>query len=72
MMSEEEAARIKAAVLALFADDIVAQTLAEGVMEELDAVELRALTGLDLTGFASKRRLVRRRIDKAFPGGWMS
>ena len=32
--------------------------------------ELRALTELDTRAFATKRRLVRRRIDKAYPSGW--
>ena len=32
----------------------------------------RVLTDLDAKGFATKRRLIRRRIDKAFPKGWRS
>ena len=68
--SEDEAARIKAAVLDLFADDLTAQTIVEGDMEEMEAEEIRTLTGLDRVGYASKRRLIRRRIDQAFPEGW--
>jgi RNA polymerase sigma-70 factor (ECF subfamily) len=39
-------------------------------MEGTDGEELRALTDLTKIAFASKRRLIRRRIDKAFPDGW--
>lgn len=36
----------------------------------MTAEELRELTGLSLTAYNSKRRLIRRRIDNAFPQGW--
>jgi hypothetical protein len=68
--ASQEIDRIKTAVLQLFDDDIVAQTLAEGMMEGMEGEELRATTDLSTSGFASKRRLVRRRIDTAFPDGW--
>jgi DNA-directed RNA polymerase specialized sigma24 family protein len=64
--------RIRAAVLKLFADDLVAQTVAEGMMEGMEGEELRATTDLSTTGFASTRRLIRRRIDIAYPDGWPS
>lgn len=67
LASEEEAARLVAALRALFADDAIAQRLLDGMLEGLEGQALRALTGLDETEFASKRRLIRRRIDKAFP-----
>ncbi|HMU50758.1 MAG TPA: hypothetical protein PKA13_13365 [Geminicoccaceae bacterium] len=70
LASHQEAVRIRAAIVALFADDVQAQVIAEGMMEEMDGEELRALTELDTKAFASKRRLVRRRIDKAHPNGW--
>jgi RNA polymerase sigma-70 factor (ECF subfamily) len=38
--------------------------------EGIEGEELRELTELDMTGYATKRRLIRRRIDKAFPQGW--
>jgi RNA polymerase sigma-70 factor (ECF subfamily) len=57
-------------MLALFKDDPVARDLLEGIMEDFDADELRELTGLDKTAYASKRRLIRRTIDKHYPGGW--
>lgn len=70
LSSEQEAARIKVAILRLFDDDLVAQTIIEGDMEEMTADDIRTLTGLDKVAYASKRRLIRRRIDQAFPRGW--
>jgi hypothetical protein len=52
-----------AELIALFADDVVAQTILEGIMEGVEGEELRALVGLDEKAYASKRRLMRRRID---------
>ena len=70
LVSNEEAARLQQAIFALFADDAVAQRLLEGIMDGLTGAQLRSLTGLSETEFASKRRLIRRRIDKAYPGDW--
>lgn len=67
---EQESARILEEVLLLFEDDVVAQTIVEGDAEGMEAQELRDLTGLDGKAYASKRRLIRRRIDRAFPKGW--
>jgi len=72
LIAEEEARRIRHAILDLFADDVVAQTIVEGDMEGMEAEEIRNLIGLDKTAYASSRRLIRRRIDKAFPEGWKS
>jgi len=67
----QETAHMKQRLLDLFADDdAVAQVMIEGMIEGTDGEELRALVDLDRTAFASKRRLIRRRIDKAFPNGW--
>lgn len=66
----QEATRIKQGILCLFEDDSVAQIMVEGIMEGMDGEELRALTELDKIAFASKRKLIRRRIEKAFPEGW--
>jgi hypothetical protein len=57
------------AVLALFDDDPTARDLAEGVMAGMTKEELRELTGLDETAYASKRKLIRRRFNAAFPKG---
>ena len=64
-----EAKRISTEVLELFGDDPIAEIMVVGIMEEMDGEELRALTELDKTAFASKRRLIRRRIGDAFPKG---
>ena len=39
------------------------------MMEGIEGEELRELTDLDKTAYQSKRRLIRRRIDKKFPKG---
>lgn len=66
----QDADRLLSAVLAVFDDDLAAQTIVEGDAEGMDADDLRELTGLNEREYASKRRLIRRRIDKAFPKGW--
>lgn len=70
LISEENAAGIRKALLALFDDDPQARDIMEGTMEDMTADELRELTGLSQTAYDSKRRLIRRRIDKAYPQGW--
>ncbi len=70
LIREQEAARIKQAILNLFEDDPVANIMVDGIMEGMDGEELRAFTELDKTAFASKRKLIKRRIEKAFPDGW--
>jgi DNA-directed RNA polymerase specialized sigma24 family protein len=69
-LAEERAESVRKVILELFQDDPVAQVLVEGIMEEMGGEELRLLTDLGKTGFASKRRLIRRRIDAAYPDGW--
>lgn len=70
LISEQDAATIHGAILSLFADDEIARLIVEGDMEGMDASEMQELTGLDRTAYNSKRRLIRRRIDKAYPEGW--
>ncbi|HET6224132.1 MAG TPA: hypothetical protein VFE11_18300 [Dongiaceae bacterium] len=67
---DQEAAYLRQSLRDLFADDRVAQALLDGIMEGRTGEELRSLTALSETGLASKRRLIRRRIDKAFPKEW--
>jgi len=69
---EQHAARRRQEVLALFEDDPVARDILEGRMAEMSVEELKELTGLDATGYDSKLKLIRRRIDKKFPKGWAS
>lgn len=70
LVTAQEVSRIKQAIIFLFEDDPVAQIMVEGKMEGMDGEELRALTDLDMIAFASKQKLIRRRINKAFPEGW--
>jgi RNA polymerase sigma-70 factor (ECF subfamily) len=51
-------------VLDLFNDDPVAQKLVAGLMEGARGEELQAASGLDKTEYESKRRKIRRRIEK--------
>lgn len=64
LLGEEEATQGRAELIALFGDDVVAQTLVEGIMDGVRGEDLRALTDLDQKGYESKRRLIRRRIEK--------
>ena len=66
-ISNEETAQIKREILDLFSDDVTARVMVEGMMDGMDGETLRQVTDLTKTGFASKRRFIRRRIDKAFP-----
>ena len=70
LVAADSAGAFRQAMLGLFPDDPQARDLLDGFMEGYEGEELRALTNLDETGFASKRRLIRRRIDKNFPEGW--
>jgi DNA-directed RNA polymerase specialized sigma24 family protein len=70
LMADERAQAFRQAMLGLFADDPQARDLVDGIIEGYEGEELRALTDLDETSFASKRRLIRRRIDKHYPKGW--
>lgn len=58
------------AIRTLFEDDPIAKDVLEGLLEDLTPAEIQELTGLDATGYDSKRRLIRRRIEKAYPKGW--
>ena len=70
LIADEDAEAFRQAMLGLFPDDQQARDMLDGIMEEYDGEELRALTDLDEISFASKRRLIRRRIDKHYPEGW--
>ncbi|MDB5620420.1 hypothetical protein [Tardiphaga sp.] len=56
-------------ILAIFDDDQTARDLVEGLLEGFDTDQLKELTGLDGTGYASKRTLIRRRLVKLRPKG---
>lgn len=46
------------------------QLLVEGILDEMETEELQEFSGLYGKEYNSARRLFRRRIEKAFPGGW--
>jgi len=54
-------------ILALFDDDAAAQIIVRGMMEGARGQELQELSGLDKTGYESKRTKIRRRIEKLGP-----
>ncbi len=58
------------AIRSLFADDPVARDVLDGRLEELTPQEIQELTGISKTGYESKMKLIRRRIEKAYPKGW--
>ena len=68
-IANERVAELHAAILHLFDDDQTARDLVVGVMVWMTTEELLALTELSETAYKSKRKLVRRRIDAAFPKG---
>ena len=49
--------------------DILNRDLLDGILEGYQGEELRMLTDLDETGFNTKRRLIRRTLNKIYPNG---
>jgi RNA polymerase sigma-70 factor (ECF subfamily) len=70
LINQQRVTELRHALLVLFDDDPVARDVLEGIMEGMTAEELRELTDLDKTAYDTKRKLIRRRIDKAYPKGW--
>jgi len=70
LASTQESACVIERIKELFADDATALTIIDGMLEGGAGAELRAAAELSEKEFASKRRLIRRRIDKAFPKEW--
>lgn len=64
LIEGENHSQRRAEAVAMFEDDIAAQTIVEGILDNMRGEELRELTGLDETTYESKRRLIRRRIEK--------
>ena len=69
MIAAESDEAIRQTLLGLFPDDRQARDLVDGILTGYEGEELRALTDLDQKGYASKRRLMRRTIDKHHPRG---
>jgi DNA-directed RNA polymerase specialized sigma24 family protein len=70
VINEESVAITYDKVLSLFQKGTPERDMVEGIMEGLSAEELRELLDLNKTAYNSMRRLVRRRINKAYPKGW--
>jgi len=70
MLRTDDMAEMKARVLQLFEDDATARDIVEGRFIRMEGKDLQELVGLSETELATKNRLIRRRIDKAFPDGW--
>ncbi len=68
--SAEEYESVRRDILSLFEDDLVARDIVEGIIEGFTGEELRELTDLDKRAYDTKRKLIRRRIDKKYPQGW--
>jgi DNA-directed RNA polymerase specialized sigma24 family protein len=64
MMAAKSDEAIRQALLGLFPNDRQARDLVDGILAGYEGEELRALTDLDQKGYASKRRFMRRTIDK--------
>jgi DNA-directed RNA polymerase specialized sigma24 family protein len=64
MVAAEANEATRQAVLGLFPNDAQARDLADGILAGYEGEELRALTDLDKTGYASKRKFMRRTFDK--------
>jgi hypothetical protein len=72
MLRDNEINEMKASVLILFEDDAIARDIVEGKFAGMEGKDIQELVGLSAKELATKNRLIRRRIDKAFPGGWKS
>jgi DNA-directed RNA polymerase specialized sigma24 family protein len=68
--SKERFLTIKNTVLELFRDKPDIKDVIEGKMAELNSSEIQEIVGLSEKEYASALRLIRRRINKAFPEGW--
>jgi DNA-directed RNA polymerase specialized sigma24 family protein len=66
----QEVRATKLNILSLFDDVPTVRDMVEGIMGGFTAAELRELTNFDEVTYNSNRRLIRRRIDAAYPKGW--
>ncbi|WP_129590244.1 sigma-70 family RNA polymerase sigma factor [Roseovarius nitratireducens] len=70
MISNEQARGMENRLLELFDGDDEAQLIVLGMLTGTEGAELKEVTGLDQTGFNSKRRYVRRKINNAIENGF--
>ena len=69
MISNEQTRGTENRLLELFEGDDEAQLIVLGMLTGTEGAELREVAGLDQTGFNSKRRYVRRKINNAIENG---
>jgi len=69
IIDEQEAADSLRRIQGLFEDDSVAWDIVQAMKEGWKGEELRELSGLNEKDYASKRTLIRRRFNSAFPEG---
>lgn len=72
LVRHEEAMTIYRHIMSLFDDDNVAKEILEGISTGYHGDAAGFLAGLDQKTYDTKRRLIRRRIKKAYPDGWRS
>ena len=70
IISNEQSRDTENRLLELFDGDDEAQFIVLGMLSGTEGAELREITGLDQTGFNSKRRYVRRKINSAIENGF--
>jgi hypothetical protein len=68
MLIAENEEAIRQGALGLFQGDATARDLVDGILMGYEGEELRILTSLDKTAYASKRRLVRRAFNRLLAG----
>jgi len=70
LISKDSTAHIKKTILKLFADKPDIKDVVEGIMEDMSRAEIQELMDIDDKGYDTKRRFIRRRLQKTFPEGW--
>ncbi len=70
LVSKDSTAHIKETILKLFDDKPDVKDVVEAIMEDMSRAEIQELMDLDDKGYNTKRRYIRRRLQKTFPEGW--
>ncbi len=71
MITNEQYQETENRLLELFDGDDESQLIVLGMLSGTEGAELQQITGLDQTGFSSKRRYVRRKINIAIENGFI-
>lgn len=71
LISKEQFQNTEARLLELFEGDEIAQLIVFGDMEGENGQELRHATGLSQTEFNSKRRFIKRKLNRAIEKGFL-